>query len=262
MSLRSVKRLLSETICFLLLTTTAFAQSDRGTITGTVTDPGRSVVAGATVTATNKATGIKQQTLTTETGNYTLTSLPAGLYDVTVEPSGFKKFISQGVQVQVAQTSRVDVPLELGAPFETVTVTAEASAQDRERGTEHEYQRRTFNSLPLNFGATNSIRSWLSFIQLAPGVSGKHIIRRASMARRQAPSRSIWKARTSPALTTRFGPARLRRHPLRRSASSRSRPTTLPLSSARCSAESSTSRPSPARTSFTAALMSTLPMKR
>ena len=184
MSVRSVKRLLAETICFLLLTMTAFAQSDRGTITGTVTDPGKAVVAGATVTATNKATGVKQQTVTTETGNYTLTSLPAGLYDVTVEASGFKKIIAQGVQVQVAQTARVDGPLELGSPVETVTVTAEASmlkTENAEQSTNISGQ--TFNSLPLNFGVTNSIRSWLSFIQLAPGVSmpNQNEIQRASI---------------------------------------------------------------------------------
>jgi hypothetical protein len=184
MSMRSVKRLLAETICVLLLTITALGQSDRGTITGAVTDPSKAVVAGATVTATNKATGIKQETVTTETGNYTLSSLPAGLYDVTVEQAGFKRFISQGVQVQVAQTFRVDAPLELGAPVETVTVTAESSLLKTENAEQStNISGETFNSLPINFGVTNSIRSWLSFIQLAPGISvpNQNEIQRASI---------------------------------------------------------------------------------
>src|SRR3954451_19001580 len=94
--------------CF-LFTMTALAQSDRGTITGNVSDPADAVVPGAVVIARNAESGSVYQTVTTQTGNYTLPSLPAGLYDVSVEVTGFKKSTQQGVTVQVAQTARIDI---------------------------------------------------------------------------------------------------------------------------------------------------------
>ncbi|HKQ74431.1 MAG TPA: TonB-dependent receptor [Blastocatellia bacterium] len=165
-------RVTLATICLLILATATFAQSDRGTITGAVKDPAGAVVARADVIVRNIATGTEYKTVTTETGNYTISSLPAGSYELRVEASGFKKHISNGVQVQLLQTSRVDATLEIGAPSDTVTVTATApllQTQSAEQSTNISGQ--LFNAMPLNFGATNSIRGWLSFIQLAPGVS-------------------------------------------------------------------------------------------
>ena len=173
MNLRSVKPLLAETICFLLLTATAFAQSDRGTITGTVTDPGKSVVAGATVTATNKATGVKQQTVTSETGNYTISSLPAGLYEVRSRRPASRKSSRR------ESRSRSCRPPALTRRWKSARLSRPSLSQPKPPCSRPRTPNRAptsaaelFNSLPLNFGATNSIRSWLSFIQLAPGVSG------------------------------------------------------------------------------------------
>ena len=74
---------------------------------------------------------------------------------MTFEAKGFKKIIAQGVQVQVANTARVDGPLELGSPVETVTVTAEASLLKTENAEQStNISGRTFNALPLNFGVT------------------------------------------------------------------------------------------------------------
>src|SRR5262245_5137023 len=104
------------TFCALLLLVPAvFAQSDRGTITGAVSDASSAVIPGSNVTATNTQTQAKYETVTTETGNYTLSQLPAGVYDLSVELPGFKKFTRQGITVQVAQTLRIDVSLEVGA---------------------------------------------------------------------------------------------------------------------------------------------------
>src|SRR6266576_3512936 len=98
-----------------LLVLAAFAQSDRGTITGNVSDPANAVVPGAVIVARNSESGSVYQTVTTQTGNYTLPSLPAGVYDVSVEVTGFKKSTQQGVTVQVAQTARIDIVLQVGA---------------------------------------------------------------------------------------------------------------------------------------------------
>ena len=71
-------RLVSAIGCIFLFALTAFAQNDRGTITGEVKDQAGAVIPGATVIATNAGTGAESKTTTTGTGNYTLPSLPAG----------------------------------------------------------------------------------------------------------------------------------------------------------------------------------------
>jgi hypothetical protein len=86
----------------------AFAQSDRGAITGTVSDPAGAVVANAAIQARNVGTGALYDVATTPTGNYMLAELPAGAYEVTVTVPGFKKYVRSGLTVQVAQTLRID----------------------------------------------------------------------------------------------------------------------------------------------------------
>ena len=155
------------------MATAAIAQSDRGTITGAIKDPTGAVVASAEVVVRNIATGTEYKTNATETGNYAISSLPAGSYELRVEAAGFKKFILQGIQVQLLQTVRVDAALEVGAASDAVTITAQPPALQTESAEQStNISGQLFNSMPLNFGATNSIRGWLSFIQLAPGVSG------------------------------------------------------------------------------------------
>src|SRR5262245_31303840 len=108
----------------LLLVAAAFSQSDRGTLTGTVTDPANAVVPAAKLTARNVETGGVFETVTTPTGNYTLTSLPIGTYDLTAESPGFSKKTQTGIRIQVAQTTRMDVSLQVGTATESVTVSS------------------------------------------------------------------------------------------------------------------------------------------
>src|ERR1700733_6767388 len=118
---------LLATLCLLLFASAAFAQSDRGIITGTVTDTTGSVVANVAIEARQLETGAVFPTTTTSTGNYTLSELPVGSYEVTATYSGFKKYVRSGITVEVAQTLRIDIPLQIGAASESVTVSAEAS---------------------------------------------------------------------------------------------------------------------------------------
>ena len=168
---------LCATLCLLLVALPAFAQSDRGTITGEVTDPSAAVVPGAKIVARNMDTGTVSETVATSTGNYTLTSLPAGIYEVIAEAPGFKKTVRNGIQVQVAAVVRVDFALQIGAPTESVTVTAEAPLLKTESAEQSmNISGERVNALPLNFGggggSTGAIRNWMSFMILAPGVSG------------------------------------------------------------------------------------------
>ena len=104
----------------LLLAAGVLAQSDRGTLTGTVSDSTGALIPNANVTAVNPATGVELKTQTTGTGNYTVPSVPAGVYNLVVEVAGFRRFEQQGIRVQVAQTARVDVTMAVGSTADSV----------------------------------------------------------------------------------------------------------------------------------------------
>src|SRR5882724_12255672 len=99
------------------------AQTFRGTILGTVTDPNGAVVPEATVTARNTATGIERSTVTDEFGNYSLPELQTGTYEVAVEKSGFQISKVTGAVVEVSAEKRVDVVMAV-AGSEAIVVIA------------------------------------------------------------------------------------------------------------------------------------------
>jgi len=125
--------------CCLLSFVAVFAQSDRGTITGTVTDNSGAVVPRANVIAVYAESGTEVPVATTETGNYTIASLRPGIYNLTVEAAGFKKATKTGILVAVASNVRIDVMLEVGSATETLTVTAEAPLLQTEDATPKPY---------------------------------------------------------------------------------------------------------------------------
>src|ERR1700733_11740937 len=94
--------------CLLLCAAAAFGQGDRGTITGTVTDPANAVVPNASIQIRNQDTGVKLDAGASSTGNYTLANVPVGTYELTVTASGFKKYVRPGIMVDVGGTVRVD----------------------------------------------------------------------------------------------------------------------------------------------------------
>jgi hypothetical protein len=160
----------------------AFAQSDRGTITGTILDQGGAVVPNATVTAVNSENGTQVPVATTSAGAYTITSLPAGVYNVTAEAAGFKKTTQTGVLVAVASIVRVDVTLQVGATSDSVTITAEVAllkTEDAEQS--HTLTGQQLDNLPINFGVLSGgyIRSPYAFVTLEPGANntGQNVIR-------------------------------------------------------------------------------------
>src|SRR4051812_27981313 len=93
-------RLVAGLLFLLSIPIVSFGQTDRGTITGTVTDPSGAVVSGAKVTVTNSANGEVRDTTTGKDGSYTLPQLPAAPYKVSIEAEGFKSS-SQTVQLPV-----------------------------------------------------------------------------------------------------------------------------------------------------------------
>lgn len=180
-----MKNLLAAAALLLGCTASTFAQTDRGTITGAVSDATNAVLPGVSIAATNTATGTPYETVSTETGNYTLTLLPAGVYDLSAELPGFKKYVRQGITVLVAQTLRIDVRLEVGATTEQVTVTADAPLLRTEGGdVSHNITTGRLNELPiLGIGQAGAgslgIRNPLAAMQLIPGTlySGNNTVR-------------------------------------------------------------------------------------
>src|SRR6202158_5664689 len=164
-------------ICLLLLSVAMFGQSDRGTITGTIGDPAGAVVARAPIQAKNTQTGAAFQAASSATGNYTLAQLPTGTYEISVSVPGFKKDIHQNVTVEVAQTVRVDIALEVGSATESVTVGPESSLLTPESGemiTSIQAQRMVdLGGLGVGgtFATSQGLRTYLSEIQLVPGAS-------------------------------------------------------------------------------------------
>src|SRR5438093_9355440 len=142
--------------CVLLFSVSiVFGQTARGTITGTVSDVTSAVIPGVSITAINSETLSRYETISTETGNYTLAQLPAGVYGLSVELPGFKKYVRQGITVQVSATLRIDVALEVGANTEQVTVSADAPLLRTESGElSHNVRTETMDTLPvLTIGA-------------------------------------------------------------------------------------------------------------
>ena len=158
-----------------LFTVAALAQSDRGTITGTVSDPTGAVVVSAAISARNTQTGAVYEAATTATGNYTLSEMPAGVYNLSVSASGFTKYIQQGIEVLGAQTLRIDTVLEVGATTESVTVTADASLLRTETSdVSHNITVQRIDDLPLfntMMGAAGAggLRGPFSFLSTMPG---------------------------------------------------------------------------------------------
>src|ERR1700738_3454480 len=94
-------------LSFILLAALSLsAQTFRGTILGTVTDPSGAVIAEAKVTVKNAGTGLERTTQTSADGSYSLPELPIGTYTVTVVQPGFQTFIANGVTVDVATERR------------------------------------------------------------------------------------------------------------------------------------------------------------
>jgi hypothetical protein len=158
-----------------------WGQSDRGTITGTVSDPAGAVVAAAAVEAKNVATGAVYPAASSDTGNYTVPQLPVGIYELSVTVPGFKKYVRENLQVEVAGTVRVDVALEVGQATESVTVEAAAPLLKTEGGeVATNIATSTLDDIPIltlfgaaaGIGSANAlgnIRNPLSAVELLPG---------------------------------------------------------------------------------------------
>jgi len=145
----------------------AFAQGvGVGNITGIVNDSSGLVMGGVAVEAKNASTGVVTRTATNAAGLYSIGNLIPGSYQLTAEMAGFKRYLRSGLTVQVGETSRVDIAMQVGAVTESVDVVGAAPLVETESGALGEViDNRKITQLPL-IG-----RNVYSLINLVPGAT-------------------------------------------------------------------------------------------
>jgi hypothetical protein len=117
---------------FILLLSGQLIAGVTASISGTVTDPSKAIVVGATVTATNVETGVATTQTTNGQGFYSFQALPLGTYTLDVQQTGFKAYRQTGLVVDVNSALVVDVSLQVGAASEKVEVSSAALHVDTE----------------------------------------------------------------------------------------------------------------------------------
>src|SRR5712692_6636653 len=166
-----VATLLACTTLLLLAPVVSSAQvGGSGSIQGTVLDTSNAAVPGATVTATNVATGIDTIRQTTDAGVYSLTPLPPGHYRVTVALDGFNTFVREGIIVDALSVVGLNVTLQVGRINQEVVVTATApllATADARLG--QTIRNEVYTALPLVMN-TGGPRDPTQFMFLMPGV--------------------------------------------------------------------------------------------
>jgi hypothetical protein len=142
------------------------AQTFRGSILGTVTDANGAVIPGADVMAVNVGTGIMRSTVADADGNYTITELPIGTYEIRAQKSGFQNTKVTGVLVEVAGDRRVDVTMAVSGPqTEVVTVAPVAQVETTNTTLGGTIQAKQVADLPVNG------RDFTKFLTLVPGAT-------------------------------------------------------------------------------------------
>ena len=158
----TLRMLLGLTVCASGL----LAQSTTQQISGTVKDSSGAVIATAKVTALHVNTGQLRAAIVNESGNYLVSSLPIGEYEITAEAQGFKKATLKGVKLDVNAKLEVDLTLEIGSISESVTVTSDAAQVETSNG--------DVGRLITGQQATNlqlNGRNFTQLLALVPGVS-------------------------------------------------------------------------------------------
>src|SRR5258706_13331246 len=173
--LNSVRKCVTIATLLAASALTAIAQSDCGTLAGTINDSSGAVVSGVAIAATGVDTGTKYNTTSSSSGAYRIQDMKLGAYNVTATSTGFKTAERTGVVIQVNTVSALNITLARGDVKEAMTVFADAPAIQTESsdigtvvGT------RQIEELPLALAATGQshLRSAEAFVFLTPGTAG------------------------------------------------------------------------------------------
>ncbi|MFZ1142525.1 MAG: carboxypeptidase regulatory-like domain-containing protein, partial [Candidatus Sulfotelmatobacter sp.] len=152
----------------LSLPTLLLAQGTGGRILGRIADPTGAVLSGVKVTATNDATGVSQNTVSNDSGDYVLPNLPVGTYSLSFDLTGFKNIVRHTISLDVNQVITLNMTMQVGQAQEVVDVTSEAPLVDTSSTQLGAVvNNRSVNELPLN------ARDTYQFLQLQPGVQSQ-----------------------------------------------------------------------------------------
>ncbi len=163
---RSLRQGLVFAGLFALLVADRAPAQTLATVTGEVKDISGAAIAGAIVTVKNTGTNGVRMVTSNEDGAYTVPALIPGMYEVRTEKAGFKVSTRAGVELQVQQTARVDVTLEVGQVSETVEITSALPLLTTENATVGTViEQRRITDLPLNG------RNFFSLVALSPNVT-------------------------------------------------------------------------------------------
>src|SRR5713101_4416169 len=159
----------------LVLVGTAVAQSDRGTLAGTILDSSGAVVSQSAITVTGVDTGTVYDAVSSSSGAYRIPDIRVGTYNVKVAATGFKTAERTGIVIQVNTVSSLDITMQIGDAKETMTIVADAptiQTESSDIGTV--VDKRQIQDLPLALNSTGQshLRSTESFVFLAPGTAG------------------------------------------------------------------------------------------
>ena len=168
-----MKHLLRSSLAFVVilasLSPPSLAQTaGTGAIAGTVTDPKGEVVAGATISAIDVASGEKRTTVSSGMGTYLVPLLLPANYRVEVSKSGFKLSVNADIPVHITETTTVNVQLAIGTARETVEVRANSELLKTEQSAlGNVVDQKQVSALPL------VTRNYSQILGLSPGVSAE-----------------------------------------------------------------------------------------
>lgn len=182
-------RPLALLLLFVFCVPFGWTQSDKGRITGTVTDKTGAVISGAEVQVTNRNTGVAQPLASSdERGSFQVFDLPIGVYSVRFTKDGFKMLERSAITVSVGQVVHLDAQLEPGTVTETVVINSDASLLQIDTSThDTTLNHAEINLLPLTIAGGRDITNFA--FNIIPTVNGTNWA--SSIAGSQVMSKSI-----------------------------------------------------------------------
>src|SRR5688500_18256964 len=175
---KALTRLALLAVLCVLAGNTALAQLQSGRIVGTILDTQRSGIPGATITVTNVATNQSRHVESDSQGNYVVTPLDPGVYNVSAAMSGFQTTVRNGLELTVGQAARVELVMNVGGLSTEVQVTAETPLLNTESATLSEViTNEQIVDLPLNGRGFHELARLTSGVALLPPTGNTQPVR-------------------------------------------------------------------------------------
>lgn len=166
-----VDKMLSRLAVVFCLAFALYGQSERGNISGIVTDSSGAAIPDQPVVITNAATNTAERVTTTGSGEYNAANLAPGDYRIEVDAPGFKRFVAGKITLTAGQTARIDVQLQIGQLTDVVEVTAQALQMQTENAKiSTAVQNQLVDELPLVVGG--SLRSPFDLVNITAESKG------------------------------------------------------------------------------------------